>query len=241
MNTSTGSESDARKKLSDALRLAAKFDLHEGIDNHFSFALSPQRILINPFGIHWSQMTPDALLTIDANGRQIAGSGEVERSAAMIHSAGHTAVPRHRAILHTHMPYATALTMVEGGELENAHQTALRFWRRTHYQSPYRGLAHDLSEGQRLAETSGDADIVFLSNHGVVVAGESIEIAFDDLYYLERAARQQVLALSTNLPLRLIAGEVCDLTAAQFLASQRHNAERHFEALQRLLPAVSSR
>ena len=44
----------------------------------------------------------------------------------------------------------------------------------------------------------GDADIVFLKNHGVMVVGASAAEAWDDLYYLERAAEAQRLAMATG-------------------------------------------
>ncbi|WP_395156694.1 class II aldolase/adducin family protein [Ilumatobacter sp.] len=114
-----------RHELAGALRLADRFGFSEGICNHFS-AVAPsdaERFLINPLGLHWSEISPDDLLLID-------GDGEVEATALHIHVAGHRANPRHRAIMHVHMPYATALTMVAGGRLEMAHQTAVRFHRR---------------------------------------------------------------------------------------------------------------
>src|SRR4051794_2862038 len=115
-----------RRELAAALRLAAHLDLNEGICNHFSCALpGPQeRYLINPYGVHWCEMRPGDLLLIDGAGQVLEGEGEVETTARNIHVAGHRANPRHACILHVHMPYATALTMVETGRLEMAHQTA---------------------------------------------------------------------------------------------------------------------
>ena len=52
---------------------------------------------------------------------------QLEATARNIHIAGHRANPRHLCLLHTHMPWATSLTMIEGGRLEMAHQTAARF------------------------------------------------------------------------------------------------------------------
>ena len=118
----------ARHDLAAALRLAAKHAFNEGICNHFSVALSgaDERYLINPYGVHWAEMQAHHLLLIDGEGTIIAGEGEVEATARNIHVAAHRANPRHVAVLHVHMPYATALTMVEGGRLEMAHQTACR-------------------------------------------------------------------------------------------------------------------
>ena len=69
------------------------------------------------------------------------------------------------------------------------------------------GIALDIAEGERIAKAqtlNPTADILFLDNHGITVGGESVAVAFDDLYYLERACRQQILAQSTGLPLKII-------------------------------------
>lgn len=227
-----------RHELSGALRLADHFGFSEGICNHFS-AVAPtdgEQFLINPFGLHWSEIGPDDLLLIDGDGTVIDGEGEVEATALHIHVAGHRANPRHRAILHVHMPYATALTMVEGGGLEMAHQTAVRFHRRTTHVS-FRGVALDRSEGERLASAQRadpSVDVMFLDNHGVTIGGESVAIAFDDLYYLERACRQQVLAQSTGLPLKLIPEPVLTETWCQFQQIGPETAVAHFEAQMRV-------
>jgi ribulose-5-phosphate 4-epimerase/fuculose-1-phosphate aldolase len=65
----------------------------------------------------------------------------------------------------------------------------------------YNGLALDASEGERIARAMGSADVAFLGNHGVVVCGDRMDYAFDDLYYLERACMVEVLARSSGLPL----------------------------------------
>jgi len=63
--------------------------------------------------------------------------------------------------------------------------------------------------------------------------------AFERLYFLERAAQAQVLALSTGRPLRLVPEPVVKATAAQFRSGStvggRDRAELHFEALKRVL------
>src|SRR3546814_3210591 len=70
------------------------------------------------------------------------------------------------------------------------------------YTTPFRSLASDLEEGERMARALGAKRVLFLANHGVVVVGPNIARAFEDLYYLERACQVQVLAHSTGRPLR---------------------------------------
>lgn len=226
----------AREDLAAALRLAARFGLHEGICNHFSYMVpgSDERFLINPYGLHWSQIRPQDLVVVDPSGRLLEGEGEVEATAISIHLAVHMNSPRARCVLHTHMPHATALTCLAEGRLEPIHQNSLRFMGRIAYDDTYEGLATDLSEGDRIARAMGGADIGFLAHHGVIVAGETVARAFDDLYYLERAAELQVLAYSTGRPLRHVPAPVVARTAQQF-AAEALQAHKHFEALKRIL------
>lgn len=238
-------ETDARDDLAAALRVAAAMDLNEGICNHFSLAVpgEAERYLINPYGVHWSEMRPGHLLLIDGDGRVIEGEGEVEATARFIHVAAHRANPRHAAVLHTHMPHATALTMVERGRIEMAHQTACRFHDRIAYVDDFGGLALDEAEGDAIATTAksnSHADVFFLAHHGVTVCGASVAEAFDDLYYLERAARQQVLAQSTGKPLKLIPREKVEHTARQMRQVFKVSADEHFRALKRLHPAPAA-
>lgn len=226
-----------RRDLAAAFVLADRLGFSEGICNHCSAVVpdDAERYLINPFGVHWSEMRPDHLLLIDGDGRVVEGEGEVEATARFIHVAGHRANPRHQVLLHTHMPHATALTMVEGGRLEMAHQTAARFHGRMAHHA-FGGIALDDAEGARIAEAQRnhpDADVFFLDNHGVTVGGESVAVAFDDLYYLERACRQQILALSTGLPLKRIDDAVLVETRRQIDGVRVTLAEGHFAALLR--------
>lgn len=226
-----------RRELAAALRLASYFGFSEGICNHFSVQVpsSEERFLINPYGIHWSEMRPEHLLLIDGNGAILEGEGEVETTARNIHIAGHRANPRHLCLLHTHMPSATALTMIENGRLEMAHQTAARFHGRLAYDDEFGGLANDEAEGERIAsKASGGADVIFLANHGVVVGASSVATAFDDLYYLDRACHQQVLAMSTGRPLKLIPQDIVEKTARDWRQGLDVNAAKHFSALMRI-------
>jgi ribulose-5-phosphate 4-epimerase/fuculose-1-phosphate aldolase len=224
--------------LAAALRLAVRFDLHEGIDNHFSYAAPgmEDRFLLHPYGLHWSEVTASDILMVDRDGRVVEGEGEVEISAFAIHSRVHRLHRRARCVLHTHMPYATALTAVEQGRLEPINQNALRFCGDIAYDEDYGGLAHDVDEGERIAEALGDKRVLFLANHGVIVTGETIAGAFEDLYFLERACRLQVLAMATGRPLKRVGENLAVRTAAEF---KRNNGgphgQVHFAALKRQL------
>jgi ribulose-5-phosphate 4-epimerase/fuculose-1-phosphate aldolase len=134
--------------------------------------------------------------------------------------------------MHTHMPYATALTLLRDGRLEWASQNSLKFYDRVGYDSEYRGLALDVEEGDRICSALANADVLFMANHGVLICGETVAYAFDDLYYLERACMVQVLAQSTGKALREVPKEIAAATAIQF-ENERQQSTLHFAALKK--------
>jgi len=225
----------ARIDLAAALRLAVRFGFHEGIDNHFTVMLPGEkdRFLLHPYGLHWSEMTASKLLIVDYEGKRIEGEGEIESSAFHIHSRIHRASQRAACVLHSHMPYTTALTMVEGGRLEPVSQNALRFYDDVAYDDVYNGLVFDSDEGDRLAGALAEKRVLFCGNHGVIVVGRSVAEAFDDLYFLERACEAQVLAMSTGRRLRHVADDVAKSTFGNY--DMAPFARQHFDALKRLL------
>jgi ribulose-5-phosphate 4-epimerase/fuculose-1-phosphate aldolase len=234
----TAATRSVRVDLAAAFRLAVRLDLHEGVCNHFSAMLADGKtFLLNRYGLHWSEITASNLLALDGAGNVLAGQGdgEIEKTAFYIHSRIHLAHPRASCVLHTHMPYATSLTLLEGGRLEMVEQNALRFHDDIAYDDIYNGLVVDDAEGDRLARVLGTKRVLFLANHGVIVVGPSVAEAFDSLYYLERACRLQVLARASGLPFRKVRPEVVRETYRLIAADTPKYAGAHFAALKRIL------
>lgn len=227
----------ARVDLAACFRMAARLGLHEGICNHFS-AMVPGRddlFLVNPYGWGFAEITASRLLVCDFNGNVVAGDGIPEATAFYIHGRLHMKHPRATAAFHTHMPNATALSMLEGPPLVWAGQTALKFYGRTAIDEDYNGLALDEAEGDRIAAAMGEADIVFMKNHGVMVVGPSIAEAWDDLYYLERACEVQRLAFATGRPLKPVTPDLARRTYEQMREGDRESARLHLESIKRIL------
>ena len=225
-----------RADLALALRAAAHHGLSEGVCNHFSVELpdASGRFLLNPQGLLWSEIGADDIVLVDAHGTVLAGRHPVESTAMFIHAAVHR-ICRQACVLHTHMPYATALTLTQARALDTTlSQNAMRFHGRVAVDAHYNGLALDAREGERIAHAMQGADVAFLGNHGVVVCGQRMDYAYDDLYYLERACMAQVLAQSTGMPLVPVAPDVAALVAQQSV-SERLQGELFFEALRRTL------
>jgi ribulose-5-phosphate 4-epimerase/fuculose-1-phosphate aldolase len=226
-----------RADLALALRAAAHHGLSEGVCNHFSVEVpgDGSKFLINPRGLHWSEVRSADIVLVDAQGNRLAGRHMVEPTAMFIHAAVHR-IARHACVMHTHMPYAMALTLTQARALDPAlSQTAMRFHGRLAIDAEYNGLALDAQEGERIARAMGVADVAFLANHGVIVCGARVDHAFDDLYYLERACMAQVLAQSTGQPLAPATGAMASQVARQ-TQGERLQSELFFESLRRRLP-----
>jgi ribulose-5-phosphate 4-epimerase/fuculose-1-phosphate aldolase len=239
--TESDAIAQARVDLAACHRLAAHFGLNEGIDNHLTVLVPgyTDRFLLAPFGLLWSEVRASDFMVIDFEGRMLSGRGPIEDTALYIHLPVHRLAPQARVALHTHMPYATALCMLENPRLEMAGQSALGFHEQISYDADYNGFALDRTEGERLARALGDKSVLMMRNHGVLVVGQNIPQAWERLYFLERAAQAQVLALSTGRALRLVPDAVVTATVAQAQSGStvggRDRAELHFEALKRML------
>ena len=223
-----------KEDLALALRAAAYHQLSEGVCNHFSVAVGDDSFLINPRGLHWSEITTDDIVRVNGDGIVLEGKHRVEPTALFIHAAIHRL--GHAVVLHTHMPYATALTLTEAGALDpTLSQNAMRFIDRIAIDANYNGLALDTSEGTRIANAMQGKDIAFLGNHGIVVTGQTLAWAYDDLYFLERACMFEVLAASTGRKLRPVDATLAGRVAAQS-QSEREQSDLFFDALRRIVP-----
>jgi len=232
----SNAQAEARIDLAAALRWAERIGLSEGICNHFSLAVpgTTDRFLINPQGVHWSEITASSLLLVGGDGTLVEGDAPPEPTAFFIHWRLHKHASQAACVLHTHMPFATSLTSIEDGRLLPVNQNSLMFHDRVAYDDDYNGLALDQAEGDRMCAALGDRSVLFLANHGVVVTGASVAEAFNDLYYLERACMTQVLAMSTGRPLKLVDEAIARKTARQ-IAGDRTQPLAHFAALKRIL------
>jgi ribulose-5-phosphate 4-epimerase/fuculose-1-phosphate aldolase len=233
-------EADARADLAAAFRWAARLDWHESIANHFSVAISEDRciFLMNPNGRHFSRVRASELLLLDARDESsIEGPGAPDPTAWYLHAYLHRRLPHAQCILHTHMPHATALGCIKDFELLMLDQNACRFDGRVAYDRDYDGMALNAAEGERVAAllATDNKSVLMMANHGVLVVGTSIAAAFDDLYYLERAAKVQLLALATGLPLALIPETVAAKACTQWLTYPGDYSRQHFDALREIL------
>jgi len=235
-------EWQARVDLAAAHRLAFNQGFSEGIFNHLTFAVpgNADRYYQIPFGTHWSEVTASCFMEVGIDDGEVKrGEGEVERSCYCIHAPIHKALPQAKAVFHTHMPYASALTRLEDPRIKEIGQTEVGLSGAIAYDDEYTGPALDPAEGARLAGVIGDKKVLFMANHGISTVGATVADAYDMLYYVERAAQVQIYAMWTGQRLKQLPAPVVEKTQRDYKDDHLYKgptpAQRHFDALKRML------
>ena len=226
---------EARCDLAAIFRWSARESMHEGIANHFSYAISEdgQQFLMNPFGVHFSKMKASDLLLLDA-GKPVSEYGKkVDPTAWWIHGAMHRNNPHARCIVHLHSHYATALSALADPRLPPVDQTSCRFFNRVAVDVGFDGMGLD-DEAERLSKLLGNKRVVMMGNHGFLTVAESPALAFDLAYYFERGCRTYLTALSTGAPLAVISSETAEKTACQWEDQDVHVGD-HLVAIRNIL------
>jgi ribulose-5-phosphate 4-epimerase/fuculose-1-phosphate aldolase len=209
---------EIRCDLSVAARWIAKLGLHEGVNNHLSVRLD-DHFLINPYGLSFEELYPNDLITVPLHSDQVTleqpNKVKVEKTALTIHGAIHKQIEDAYCVIHTHMPYATALASLEDMTLPMINQNGVRFYQSIAYETDYNGLAHDTSEGEKFSDLLVDKKVLLLANHGVIITGASIAEALHNTYYFEQACQNYIIALSTGRKLNIIPDDVANKASVQ--------------------------
>ena len=208
-------EWQARVDLAAAHRIAVVHGFNEGIYNHLTLVVPGRsdRYYQIPFGMHWSEVRASSFMEVGIDdGKVKRGAGDVERSCYCIHAPIHKALPQAKAVFHTHMPYASALTRLEDPRIKEIGQTEVGMMGKIAYDDNYTGPAFEPAEGERLAKVIGDKTVLFMANHGISTVGDSVAAAYDRLYYIERAAQVQIYAMWTGQKLKQLPDAVVEKT-----------------------------
>ncbi len=237
--SSTGQldERQIRIDLAACFRMIADQGWSESTANHFSAVISDDgsRFLMNPKWRHFSLIRASELQVFDSNKADtLSADNAPDPSAWCIHSNIHRALPQAKALLHCHPPYATALSALADPEIKPIEQNTAKFFNRVAIDLGFDGLADNDAEGQRIASVIGDKKTLMMGNHGVSVIGETIQEAFEDMYYLERACRTMMIAYQSGQPLNVMTDAVAEKTA-QGWDRVREMAYTHFEQYKELL------
>lgn len=214
-------ETALRIDLAAALRIAHRMGWHESVGNHFSAAVSEdgKRFLLNPKWRHFSAIRASDLLLLDADDAEAMTRPDApDASAWCIHGTVHALLPEARVLLHCHPVHATALCTLQTPEILPIDQNTARFFGRVAVDTGFGGMADEAAEGRRIAETLRGKSVLLMGNHGVSVAAPTVAAAFEDLYFLEKAAQTLLLAHASGKPLSVMPDDLAAKTAADWQA-----------------------
>lgn len=197
-------EWNARVELAAFYRLIAHCGMADLIYNHVSLRVpgAEGRILINPYGLIYDEITASSLLTIDLDGTILdPGDTGLPFNAAgfVIHSAIHRARTDLVCVAHTHTADGMAVSAMACGLLPLT-QTSLIFTENLAYHD-FGGIVLHEEEQAHLVGDLGSRDNMILRNHGLLCCGRTIGQTFYHLYSLELACRTQTRALAAGAPL----------------------------------------
>ncbi|WP_438729540.1 class II aldolase/adducin family protein [Parasphingorhabdus sp. DH2-15] len=204
-------EREARKLLASCYRVFAMMGWDELIFNHITLKVPGEdnAFLINPYGLHFSEVCASNLVKIDLDGNTLDGSlYPVNKAGFTQHSVFHRNRPDAHCIIHTHTTATMAVCSTEEG-LQPTNFYACNFVGQVAYHD-FEGVTVRSEEGERLVKNIGDKNVLLLKNHGPVVMGKTLPEAFLTYWALQRACEIQLATASVGTPL-MVGQDVIDV------------------------------
>ncbi len=186
-----------KQRLAAGFRLFSKFGFDEGVAGHIT-ARDPEftdTFWVNPFGVHFSQVSVSNLIRCDHDGNVVEGNHPVNTAAFVIHSRVHGARPDVNGAAHSHSTYGRAFSTL-GVPLAPLTQDACAFYGDHAIYEDFGGVAVELDEGARIAQALGDHKAAILANHGLITVGRTVDEAVWWFITMERSCQVQLLASS---------------------------------------------
>ncbi|MBA9884015.1 class II aldolase/adducin family protein [Ralstonia pickettii] len=184
---------EAQQKLIDAgliLETNGQGDFTRG---HVSVRMpgDPSKFIMKPHSYGFDEITPENIVVCNIDGEKIGGGGR-RHSEVFIHSEIYKARPDITSVIHTHPIHAVALSAT-GKSLKMISQPACTFADGVPYYTDTVNLIRTQDMGRGVAQALGNSKAVLMRNHGVAVAGGTIEEAVILALALDEACHIQLL------------------------------------------------
>jgi ribulose-5-phosphate 4-epimerase/fuculose-1-phosphate aldolase len=228
-------ERAARVELAACYRVFDMLGWTEMIFNHITVRVpGPElRFLINPFGLHYREVTASSLVLIDAEGNPVRESQwPVNRAGFVIHSAIHSAIPEAHCVMHTHTTTGIAVACLKSGLSPDNFYSAMLHGQVAYHE--FEGITVEPGERGRLVNDIGDKPAVILRNHGLLAWGPSVSQAFLMLWTLQRACDVQIAASAAGA-IHPVRPEVFPQTVRESGPGEKRTCEDVFAAMVRLV------
>jgi ribulose-5-phosphate 4-epimerase/fuculose-1-phosphate aldolase len=232
-------EWSARVQLAAAYRIFDHLGWGELIYNHISLRVPgpDAHFLLNPFGLHYSEVCASNLVKVDLAGRVIGESAWPINPGFTFHGKIHETLPDAHCVMHVHTTPTMAVCCLDEGLSYTNFYSAQLFGKVAYHE--FEGITLHAEEGARILESAGGKPVLLLRSHGPVAIGHTLAQAFGLMWLLNRACEVQVATLTMGKP-RPIATpvlEACTRDSLQF--DTRFGAGQDaFDALQRVVDRI---
>ncbi|ODN41521.1 class II aldolase/adducin family protein [Piscirickettsia litoralis] len=191
---------EQRINLAALHRLIYKYGWSDLILTHISSRTSQEQYLMAPLGLPFNHVNASSLSLMLFGGLPAnENSQPVNPAGSVLHEAIYRARSDIGCVIHTHTTSGVAVSMLEDG-LKCADQMSLMFHKKISYH-PFSGISVDMEEQKSIIANLGDAACLILENHGLIATGQTIEEAFWNYYYLEKACEIQLKLLPAQAQL----------------------------------------
>ena len=197
----------SRLELAACYRVFSHLGWTELIFNHITVrapaASGERHYLINPFGLHYSEVTATNLIRIGLDGEPLHPTPySVNRAGFVIHSAIHARRADAHCIMHVHTTAGMAVACKEAGLASDNFYGAQLAGDLAYHD--YEGVTTRTDEQDRLVASLGDKHCMILRNHGLLACEEDVPAAFFLMFTLNRACEIQMAAASIPGPNRAL-------------------------------------
>jgi ribulose-5-phosphate 4-epimerase/fuculose-1-phosphate aldolase len=212
-------EWQARVHLAAVYRVFHYLGWTELIYNHISLRVpdAAGHFLLNPFGLHYSEVRASNLVKVDWQGHIIGPSQFGINPAGFVpHSTIHQHIDQAHCVMHTHTTAGMGVACYEGGLSMNNFYAAQLFGRVAYHD--FEGITLHEQEGPRLIQSIGSKPAVILRNHGLLAWGPTLANTFAVLWTLQRACEVQIAthSLGNSIPISQAIQMKCAQDSLQF-------------------------
>jgi len=237
----TEAERQARRRLAACYRVFDYLGWTESIFNHITLRVpagAETIFLINPFGLHYSEVTASNLIAVDINGHPVRPAEyPINLAGFVTHSAIHGHIAAAHCVMHTHTTTGSAVACLEEGLSHDTFYGAQLYGRVAYHE--FEGVTVETDEQARMIADIGDKRVVILRNHGLLTWGETLEEAFMWLWLLQRACDIQIAAASAGR-VRRVPEQVHVQTRLEAAGDQSEVCVAAFDALVRKIDALDA-
>lgn len=233
------SEWALRLELAACYRLFDYLGWAEMIFNHITVRLPDTpgtgvHYLINPYGLHYAEVTASNLVKINLAGQiQHASAYPVNAAGFVIHSAIHAARPDAHCIMHTHTTAGAAVACKASGLRHDNFYSAMMFEDVAYHD--YEGVTTSLEEQPRLVQSLGACHHLILRNHGLLALGPDVPGTFNRLWTLQRACEIQLASDAGTGSNREIAADILRRVPSTRLGASTGRSETNRMAFEAML------